>query len=53
MPYEVVAYPGTDQQSIVAGFDLASQAYAFVRSHPADDLDVMKRLLDGTLTTEF
>lgn len=53
MPYEVVAHPGTDRQFIVIGFNLARQAYGYVRSHPDDDLDVMKRLPDGTLTTEF
>jgi hypothetical protein len=52
--YVVVENAGTDAQAVVRSFQTANKAYAFV-NNPArthSGLDVMKRLPDGTLTTE-
>lgn len=50
-PWVVVTDPGTDQEDILADFRTATQARQFMRAHP--DTDLMKRLDDGSLTTEF
>ena len=50
-PWVVVAYPGTDQEDIVDDFATERAARDFLRECPETDL--MKRLDDGTLTTDF
>ncbi|MDA8093681.1 MAG: hypothetical protein M0T84_07160 [Betaproteobacteria bacterium] len=49
----VVACAGTEDENIVAAFAHAPDAREFVCKNAQDNLDVMKRLPDDTLTTEF
>lgn len=57
--YVTVEYTGTDEEHITAEFRTASEAYAFANkvnksnAHRVTEVDVMKRLSDGTLTAEF
>lgn len=50
-PYVVVRNPGQDDEDIVDDFKTDSAARKFMRNNPGTDL--MKRLADGTLTTDF
>lgn len=52
MTYVVVIHPGTPKQKVVFERPTFKQAHEFkcILHTPAD---VMKRLQDGTLTTEF
>ncbi len=54
-PYVVVRNPGTDYEDEVADFATFKEAAMFytVEQDPFEHWDVMKRLDDGTLTTEF
>ncbi len=49
-PWVVVENPGTDRQRVVADFDSYVEAYGWVRKSEGD---VMRRMDDGTLTTEY
>lgn len=54
--YVVVKRPGTDEQEVIysQGSLLGAIAYkATCERHGEFDVDVMKRLPDGTLTTDF
>ncbi len=50
-PYVVVTHPGQDDEDVVGDFSTETQARAFMRDQPGTDL--MKRLSNGVLTTEF
>lgn len=57
--YVTVEYAGTDEEYITAEFRTADEAYAFAnkidkaKARRVTEVDVMKRLDDGALTTEF
>lgn len=56
VPWVVVEKPGQDDENIVADFATLREAYRFIdRNYTEDecDADVMRRLDDGTLTTDF
>lgn len=50
-PYVVVTHPGQDDEDVVCDFSTETQARAFMRDLPGTDL--MRRLSNGVLTTEF
>lgn len=50
-PYVVVRNPGMENEAIVGEFPTWAKACHFMRDEP--DTDMMKRLADGSLTTDF
>lgn len=50
-PWVVVRNPGQDDEDIVDDFSNPAHARRFMKSNPGTDL--MKRLENGQLTTEF
>lgn len=51
-PWVVVSSPGQDDEDIVADFPTHKQAVRFLIEN-REDGDILKRLVDGSLTTEF
>jgi hypothetical protein len=50
-PWVVVRNPGRDDEDIVDDFATSTKAYRFIKNNPGTDL--MKRLNDGSLTSDF
>ena len=50
-PSVVVTNPGQDDEDVVGDFSIEREARVFMRDQPGTDL--MKRLSNGVLTTEF
>lgn len=53
LPWCVVIFPGTDKQEIYADFWTYREAVAGIAESGEDSADVMKRLPNGSLTTEY
>lgn len=55
LPWVVVAHPGTEEEKALIDFRTFKRACAYVRENSTTKcpMGVMKRLEDGTLTTEF
>jgi hypothetical protein len=52
-PWVIVTYPGTDEESIFSDHESFKEARINTKNVDSDYWDIMRRLDDGTLTTDF